>query len=629
MADKLFIIDFDSTFIKSETLDLLGEISLSGHPDKKQRLGKIAAITNSGMNGDTSFATSLKERIALLQANELHLDALITQVKKEISTSVQRNKQFFIDFAEQIYIVSSGFREFIVPVVADYGIDESHVYANTFTYDDDQNIIGFDTNNPLSQDQGKVKLMESLKLTGDISVIGDGYTDYEIKEAGYANRFYAYTENVSREKVISKADHITPSFDEFLYVNHLPMVISYPKNRIKALLLENVHADAVAKLKKEGYSVELLTGALDEDELIEKIKDVSLLGLRSKTNVTAKVLAHANKLKAIGAFCIGTNQIDLKECSKLGIPVFNAPYSNTRSVVELAIAEIIMLLRAIPDKNAGMHVGDWKKSAVNSFEARKKKLGIVGYGNIGTQLSTVAEALGMQVYFYDMVDKLALGNAIKCDTLKELLSQVDVVSLHVDGRPSNKLFFGKDDFDNMKQGSYFVNLSRGAVVDLAALKENIESGKIKGAGIDVFPEEPKTNKEKFNSELKGLPNTILTPHIGGSTSEAQVHIGNYVPEKFTQFINAGSTYGSVNFPNMQLQPVKNAHRIIHIHQNVPGTLVAINQILTKYNCNIVGQTLKTSEEIGYVITDVNQKHGEEMIEELKNVPNTIRFRVLY
>ena len=629
MTKDIFIIDFDSTFIKAETLDILGEISLSAHPEKDKRLKEIADITNSGMNGDSSFAVSLEKRIAILQANEIHLDELVSRLKRVVSTSIERNKAFFTDFSKQIFIVSSGFKEFIVPVVADYDIPAEQVFANEFTFDEDRNIIGFDTNNPLSKDQGKVKLMEELKMDGDISVIGDGYTDYEIKEAGYATNFYAFTENVSREKVVAKADHVLPSFDEFLYIKKLPMTISYPKNRIKVLLLENIHTDAVKAFRNEGYTVETIAGALDEEELIKKIKDVSFLGIRSKTNVTKKVLEHANKLMCVGAFCIGTNQIDLAECSKKGIITFNAPYSNTRSVVELAIGEMIMLMRGIPDKDKGMHEGVWKKSATNSFEIRKKKLGIVGYGNIGMQLSTLAEAMGLQVYFYDITDKLALGNAIKCTSLEELLSTVDVVSLHVDGRPANKLFFGEKEFDMMKEGSYFLNLSRGAVVDIKSLKENIESGKILGCGVDVFPQEPRTNKDPFESELKGLPNTILTPHVGGSTSEAQVHIGNYVPNKFIQYINNGTSYGSVNFPNVQLQSVKSAHRLIHTHKNVPGMLAQINQILTKHNCNIIGQTLKTNEEIGFMITDVDKKYNEELIQELKNIDNTIKFRVLY
>jgi D-3-phosphoglycerate dehydrogenase len=432
---------------------------------------------------------------------------------------------------------------------------------------------------PAVGQQGQAHLHQRLNLHGDVYVIGDGYTDYEIKEAGYANKFYAFTENVERERVVDKADHVTPSLDEFLFINKLPASLSYPKNRISVLLLENIHPRAVELFREEGFKVDVVAGGLDEDELAERIRDVSVLGIRSKTQVTRRVLENANKLMCIGAFCIGTNQIDLTACQERGCAVFNAPYSNTRSVVELAIGEIIMLIRNIPDKSYGMHAGTWDKSAKNSFEIRGKKLGIVGYGNIGTQLSVLAEALGMEVYYYDRVEKLALGNAKRCRTLAELLQLADIVTLHVDGRPENKNLIGANEFALMKKGVIFLNLSRGHVVDIAALVAAIKSKKVVGAGIDVFPYEPKTNQEEFLNELRGLPNVILTPHIGGSTEEAQKNIAQYVPDKLNEFINKGNTFGSVNFPNLQLPELTEAHRFIHIHRNVPGVLAQINSIL--------------------------------------------------
>jgi D-3-phosphoglycerate dehydrogenase len=407
------------------------------------------------------------------------------------------------------------------------------------------------------------------------------------------------------------------------------MTTSFPKNKIKVLLLENVHPDANMLLSEEHFQVELVKGALDEDELSEKIKGVHVLGLRSKTNVTAKVLENADKLMVVGAFCIGTNQIDLETCTSKGIAVFNAPFSNTRSVVELAIGEIIMLMRNIPDKTRDMHLSKWNKSATNSFEVRGKKLGIIGYGNIGSQLSVLAEAMGMEVYFYDQVDKLALGNAKKCRTQEELLNKVDIVSLHVDGRPSNKNIFGKVQFEQMQEGAYFLNLARGHVVEIDALVEVLKSGKILGAGVDVYPEEPKTNSEPFSSELKGLDNVILTPHIGGSTSEAQVHIGNYVPEKIIAYINNGSTYGSVNMPNLQLPSFQSSHRLLHIHKNKTGILAEINKKLAETGCNIVGQYLKTNEEIGYVICDINKKYEGDVLKAFKEIDGTIKTRILY
>ncbi|MFD3002073.1 phosphoglycerate dehydrogenase [Pontibacter toksunensis] len=627
--DKYFIIDFDSTFTKVEALDELGELSLEGDPEKESVLQQVKELTDSAMAGQSSFAEGLRKRLDLLKAHQKHLPQLINVLQDKVSQSVRRNKEFLKEYSDQIFIVSSGFKEFITPIVTQYGIKEENIYANTFRLDDNGNIIGFDEENVLSLDKGKIKLLEQLALTGDVYVIGDGYTDYEIKEAGLANKFYAFTENVSRDSVIAKAEHIAPSLDEFLYQNKLPMAISYPKNRISVLLLENIHPKAVEMFRNEGYQVETIPGALSEEELCEKIQNVSILGIRSKTHVTRKVLEHANRLMSVGAFCIGTNQIDLDACLEAGVTVFNAPYSNTRSVVEMAIGEIIMLSRGIVDKSSKMHVGNWDKSAAGSFEVRDKKLGIVGYGNIGAQLSVLAEAMGMVVYYYDVVEKLQLGNARKCDTLRELLEKADFVSLHVDGRPENKNIFGAQEFAAMKDGAIFLNLSRGHVVEIEALVESLKSGKLRGAAVDVFPHEPATNNEPFVSELRGLPNVILTPHIGGSTSEAQVNIANFVPNRIMDYINSGNTYQSVNFPNIQLPELKNAHRLIHIHENVPGVLADINNVLAKNQVNILGQYLKTNEHVGYVITDVNKKYDKQLVNDMRGVAHTIKFRMLY
>ncbi|MBP6385056.1 MAG: phosphoglycerate dehydrogenase [Pseudarcicella sp.] len=626
-----YVIDFDSTFTQVEGLDELAVIALKGNSNNQKVVSEIKAITDKGMAGEIGFAESLKQRVAILPANKSHVEVLIEFLMGKVSNSFVRNENFLRQNAKNILIVSSGFKDFIVPVAVAMGLLEENVYANTFEYDTDGNIVGYDNNNLLSQDKGKVKLLEKLQLPGQIYAIGDGYTDYEMREAGLAAKFFAFTENVERAKVIEKADEVVASFDEFLYINELSRSQSFPKSKIKVLLLENVHPKAVASFKTEGFQVELLKGALDEDELIEKIKGVSILGLRSKTNLTKKVLEHPNasRLMTVGAFCIGTNQINLDECEKRGISVFNAPYSNTRSVVEMVIGQMIMLTRDIVTKSNKMHEGIWDKSATNSFEIRGKKLGLIGYGSIGTQISVIAEALGMQVYFYDIVDKLALGNARKCKTLDELLGIADFISLHVDGRKSNLNLIGAREFALMKDNVIFANLARGHVVEIPALVDALKSGKVWGAAIDVFPYEPKTNDEEFVNQLRGLPRVMLTPHVGGSTEEAQANIGEFVPNKLLQFINNGSTYGSVNFPELQLPPLENAHRLLHIHQNVPGILAKINNIFAKYNVNIQGQYLKTTNEIGYVITDVAKEYADEIVEELKGIDNTIKFRMLY
>ncbi|PWJ57174.1 D-3-phosphoglycerate dehydrogenase [Dyadobacter jejuensis] len=629
LTSPYIIIDFDSTFTKVEGLDELAAIALANNPEREKIVGQIRNLTDKGMSGEMSFAEGLRQRIDLLSGNRSHIEELISFLRTKVSDSFLRNKQFLSENTDQIYIVSSGFKEFIVPVATELGIRADHVFANEFLFDEEGNIVGIDTDNVLSTDGGKIKLLENLKLEGEVYVIGDGYTDYQMKESGLADRFYAFTENVEREKVVAVADHIATSLDDFLFDNKLMRSQSYPKSRIKVLLLENVHPAALKAFEEEGFNVEFVKGALDEDELCERIKDVSIIGIRSKTNITKKVLEHANKLMAIGAFCIGTNQIDLDEAAKRGIAVFNAPYSNTRSVVELAIGEMILLIRNIVPKSNMMHEGKWDKSANGSFEVRGKKLGMVGYGSIGTQLSVVAEAMGMEVFFYDEIEKLSLGNARKVSTLDELLSISDVISLHVDGRKENTNIIGKREFDLMKDGVIFMNLSRGHVVDIKALAEAIKSGKVAGAGVDVFPKEPKTNKEAFESELIGLPNVILTPHIGGSTEEAQENIGHFVPAKLLEFMNNGSSYGSVNFPEVQLPKLKDSHRLLHIHANVPGVLAKLNRIFADTNVNITGQYLKTNEHIGYVIVDISKKYTEEFIQMVKEVDGTIRFRMLY
>lgn len=627
--NKFIVIDFDSTFTKVEALDLLADIIFDGQPEKESIKKQITEITEQAMEGSLSFRQALEKRIALLKPHKKHLEQLAIRLKDQVSESFKRNRDFFTKYADNIYVISNGFHIFIDPVVMEFGIKPENILANRFFFDEHGNVTGFDTNNPLSDNNGKVEQLKRLNLPGDIYVIGDGYTDYEIKAAGLANKFFAFTENVERNAVMEKADHITPSFDEFLYLNKLNTAISYPKNRIHVLLLENIHPVAAQILRSEGFTVETLPHALTEDELIGRIKNISVLGIRSKTQVTKRVLDHANRLMVIGAFCIGTNQIDLQASTRKGVAVFNAPYSNTRSVVEMALAEIIVLMRKLFDKSNKLHRGIWDKSAEGSYEVRGKRLGIVGYGSIGSQLSVLAEALGMKVYYYDIEEKLALGNATKCKSLKELLELSDIVSLHVDGREGNTHLIGEREFSWMRNGVIFINLSRGHIVDIHALKNAIQSGKVGGCAIDVFPYEPVNNNEEFVSELRGLPNTILTPHIGGSTREAQENIGQFVPARIQEYINTGSTSSSVNFPNLALPTLENAHRLIHIHDNVPGILARINQVLASHNINIVGQYLKTNEQIGYVITDIDKEYNKEVIRELRGIEHTIKFRVLY
>lgn len=399
--------------------------------------------------------------------------------------------------------------------------------------------------------------------------------------------------------------------------------------KAKILLLENINAIAKSQLEKEGFEVDLLTYSPDKDELIKKLKDYQVVGIRSKTKMTEEVLKASSHLLAIGCFCIGTNQVNLAIAKKLGIPVFNAPHSNTRSVAELVIAEIVALARGLGDKNTNAHQGVWDKSAAGSNEVRGKKLGIVGYGHIGSQVSVLAEGMGLDVYFYDEAKKLPLGNATPINSLKELLETCDFVTLHVPELASTKDMIGAHELKQMKKGSYLINASRGSVVVIDDLVSALKEEHIAGAAVDVFPSEPASNNQKFNSPLQGLKNVILTPHIGGSTEEAQVSIGQEVSESLTKFIKLGSTTGAVNFPNLDLSYRQKSSRLSNVHLNEPGMLGQINSIISKAGANIGGQSLSTDEEIGYLIIDVDSDDVKVLAEEIKNLDKSVITRVLY
>src|SRR5690606_33702956 len=437
MISPVFIFDFDSTLVRIETLEALADLALKDAPDAAERKARIAALTDDAMNGRIGFGEALKQRLDLLALRREHVEALTDRILDEATVSIRRNVDFFQRNAERIYILSGGFREVIAPLAERLGVAADHVLANDLIYDDEDRVTGVDTANPLSRENGKPEVIRALQLEGPVVMVGDGWTDAEVKIQGAADRFYALTEIVSRSKVVEAADAVASSLDEVLYAEGVAGRWSYPRNRIRMLLLENVHPAAVERLEEAGYTVETMKGALDEDDLIEAIKGVHVLGIRSKTNVTRRVLDAADRLMAVAAFCIGTNQVDLDAAADKGVAVFNAPYSNTRSVVELAIGMMIVLMRDVTDKSREMHKGKWNKSATGSREGRGKTLGIVGYGAIGSQLSVLAENLGMWVLFYDLSERLALGNARRMRSLDALLAEADVVTLHVDGRKEN------------------------------------------------------------------------------------------------------------------------------------------------------------------------------------------------
>ncbi|ALS99500.1 phosphoglycerate dehydrogenase [Lacimicrobium alkaliphilum] len=406
--------------------------------------------------------------------------------------------------------------------------------------------------------------------------------------------------------------------------------VSLPKDKIRILLLEGVHQSALETLKANGYTnIEYLKTSLPEPELIEKVRDVHFVGVRSRTQITADVVEAAQKLVAIGCFCIGTNQVDLNATRLRGIPVFNAPFSNTRSVAELVLGEILLLLRGIPLKNAKAHRGEWDKSASGSYEARGKTLGIIGYGHIGTQLGILAEHLGMQVQFYDIEDKLVLGNARQIKSLNQLLKSSDVITLHVPETPQTTNMIGHAELDTMKHGAILINASRGTVVDIDALAENLGNNKLSGAAIDVFPVEPKSNHEEFVSPLREFDNVLLTPHVGGSTQEAQENIGIEVAGKLAKYSDNGSTLSAVNFPEVSLPEQYGRSRLLHIHRNIPGVLTQINQAFAEMNINIAAQYLQTSPEIGYVVIDVDSEDADEAFQRLLSIDGTIKTRILH
>ena len=404
---------------------------------------------------------------------------------------------------------------------------------------------------------------------------------------------------------------------------------SFPKSQIKVLLLENIHHLARDLFLGEGYQVETLVGALSEAQLVEKIRDVHILGIRSKTQVTEAVLSEGKRLLTVGAFCIGTNQIDIEAAKRRGIPVFNAPFGNTRSVAEMILAEIIMLSRQLGHRSMEMHQQIWKKISKNCHEVRGKTIGIIGYGHIGTQVSTLAEALGMRVIFHDVLSKLPLGNAKPANSLTHLLRESDFVTLHVPETPQTKGLIGVSEISKMKNGAYLLNASRGTVIQIPALVEALKSGKLAGAAVDVFPEEPESNTNDYVTELQGLENVILTPHIGGATEEAQANIGEEVPTTLIRFVNTGATVGSVNFPSVDVPHSENCHRVLNVHRNVPGVLSAVNKIVSDLGGNIIAQSLATDSSIGYLILDTDQALSQDVKKHIEQLSASIKTRLLY
>ncbi len=640
------IFDFDSTIINTEGVELILHRALQRVEPKARSLQikKLNQISSMAYIGETSIADALHQCFALAQVHREDVQAAAAEVLNALNPKVADTFAALQDAGKRIFIFSTGFDELVRPVTRALHVDDDHVFTNQLIFDFKGGVIGFNEKNPLFLNVGKGFLVEQLKndgrLPGGTAVVGRGASDLSIRKNNAAQMFVYFAsaqphDEIRRQAdlVVDRFDHLLPLFFSEHELSNEKMQVYYEENGIldaaakpNVLLLENIHDNAVQKFIKEGLELRMLKGALRNDELCVGARDVNVLGIRSQTRVTAKTIANLQNLWVVGAFCIGTNQIDLDAAADAGIPVFNAPYSNTRSVAELVVGEIIMLMRRIPEKSQAAHAGQWLKSASGCSEIRGKTVGIIGYGHIGSQVSVLLENLGMSVCFHDVIDKLPLGNAQKASGLDQLLQASDVVTLHVPDTPETRNLVGAEQIASLKEGAFLINSSRGKVVDLDALRAALDSGAVAGAAVDVFPKEPNQPHDAFSSPLQGARNVILTPHIGGSTQEAQINIANYVSDKLLRFIHTGATSGSINFPEVDLPRVPNTHRILHVHHNVPGVLAKINSLFARRGINVAGQLLQTRDHIGYLIVDVNQQVSDQVLDLMGHIAETIKVR---
>lgn len=638
------IFDFDSTMLKVEAIEILVEIGLEKFEasERQFRLDSLKSLAMRTEAGEIARGHKMNEQLLTAKINRDDVDKAARKiyayqdpnVKESITTLQQLNKQ--------IFIFSRGFDELVFPITNYLAIPERNVFVNHLVYDAEGNVTKVDDSNPLFLLNGKVYLAESLqsqgRLVGSTAVIGNCLADLSIRKSNIADYFIYYSANLQQESVRKEADFFIDHFEQLL-----PLICSTINAKIKLntkhkatifekkgnyqiVLLENIHKNAQKKLSKNQFNIKSYAHTAKGEHLYELTADSHVIGIRSKTQIRAADLSQMPDLTAIGCFCIGTDQVDLIAAANQGIPVFNAPYANTRSVAELVVGEVVMLMRHAFEKSTALHESQWLKSARDCHEVRGKVVGIVGYGHIGSQVSILFENLGMHVIFYDIVDKLPLGNARPVDSLDELLQSADVVTLHVPDTPLTRNMISEPQLDLMKPSSFLINTSRGKVVDLNALAETLRDGKLGGAAVDVFPNEPVSSNDTFSFPLQGLPNVILTPHIGGSTQEAQAAIAQDVSSKIEKFLKTGSTLGAINFPEVELALMENTHRVLHVHKNVPGVLSKINDVFSRHNINIEAQMLKTQGTIGYLIVDVNTDVSEQVADLLARITETIKVR---
>ncbi|MBN2354925.1 phosphoglycerate dehydrogenase [candidate division KSB1 bacterium] len=638
------IFDFDSTIINAEGVDLILKASFEklSNPERTHLLTQLNILTEKATCGEMPLGEAIRQRFDLTRIIKDDVVKAAENMLDHVNPFVKETIQHLRDAGKQIFVFSTSFEEIVRPVTDALLIAWDHVFTNQLIYDFNGQVIGFNEKNPLFLSVGKGFLAEQMKndgrLPGRTAVVGDGATDLALRKSNIAQIFIFYAGSKVYKDIRQQADFTIDRFDQLLplvfseeeYPRELAHSISKVREKTtsspKVLLLENIHKNAVKKFKEHKYPVKNLNNSPDEKELIETAQNYQILGIRSRTRISASTLTNLPDLWVIGAFCIGINQIDLDAAANSGVPVFNAPYSNTRSVAELVVGETIMLMRRIIEKNAAVHEGRWLKSAEGCNEIRGKTIGIVGYGHIGSQVSVLFEQLGMSVLFHDIVDKLPLGNAKSAQHLYDLLGKSDLVTLHVPDTPETRGMIGARELMAMKKGAILINSSRGKVVVVEALRQAIDSGHISGAAIDVFPEEPGRPDEIFQSVLQGANNVILTPHIGGSTQEAQENIADYVSQKIINFAKSGSTLGALNFPEMDLARMPKTHRILHIHKNVPGVLAKINSVFARRNINVESQILQTKDQIGYLIVDVDDHISDHVIELMQHITETIKIR---
>jgi len=643
MIDNI-IFDFDSTIINAEGVDLILKKALERTSAERRTalLDRLQDLTDKATSGGMPLGEALHRRFELTAVLKTDVAAVAAQIIDAITPMVRETIQQLQQVGKQIYVFSTSFAELVRPVTDALMISWDHVFTNQLIYDLADQVVGFNEKNPLFLSVGKSFVAEQMKndgrLPGATVVVGDGNTDLALRKSGIAQLFVYFSGSKVQEEIRQQADFSIERFDQLLplffsedeYSSAMAQrALDETANgavQPSILLVENVHPLAVERFQEAGYPVRAEKKSLSIADLDERGRSVQVLGMRSQSRLDGAAIAALPNLWVVGAFCIGINQIDLDAAARAGVPVFNAPYSNTRSVAELVVGETILLMRRISEKSGAAHRGEWMKSAVGCAEIRGKTVGIVGYGHIGSQVSVLLEQLGMSVLFHDIVDKLPMGNAKRARHLDDLLQRADVVTLHVPDTPDTRNMISGLQLERMKKGSFLINSSRGGVVDIEALHQALQSGHLAGAAIDVFPKEPDHAGEAFTSPLQGAANVILTPHIGGSTEEAQENIAAYVSGKILNFLLTGSTQGAVNFPEVDLPRMPGTHRILHIHKNVPGVLAKINSVFARRNINVESQMLQTHDQIGYLIVDVDHHISGHVLELMRHITETVKIR---